>query len=256
MRRLRRRDRSLKRLKADLALTAPIPATGDPKAATPEDRRIIERAMPYTMTGAARLQSVIDAVRYCVRRGLSGAFVECGVWRGGSVLAMLLTLQDLARTDRDVYLYDTFEGMTEPTEHDVSRYHPPAFELWEKTGGRVWPNLFDPESFNEQVVRDTLRSAGYPGERVHFIRGAVEETIPAAAPDQLALLRLDTDWYESTRHELLHLYPRLVDGGVLIVDDYGHWEGARRAVDEYFAEHAQPLLLSRIDYAARIAVKH
>ena len=92
----------------------------------------MERAMPYTMTGGARLQSVIDAVRYCVRRGVPGAFAECGVWRGGSVLAMILTLQELGRDDRDVYLFDTFEGMTEPTEHDVSPYHPPAPELWDE----------------------------------------------------------------------------------------------------------------------------
>ena len=88
------------------------------------------------------------------------------------------------------------------------------------------------------------------------MQGPVEETLPKTAPDRLALLRLDTDWYESTRHELVHLYPRLVDGGVLIVDDYGHWEGCRRAVDEYFAAEADPVLLSRVDYTARIAIKH
>jgi hypothetical protein len=253
MRLMRRRNKGFE---ADLALTAPIPGTGDPEAATPEDRRILERAMPYTMTGGARLQSVIDAVRYCVGRGIPGAFAECGVWRGGSVLAMVLTLQELGRADRDVYLYDTFEGMTEPTEHDVSPYHPPARQLWEDSRGRVWPKLFEPDTVGEEAVRETLRSTGYPGERLYFVRGPVEETIPGAAPDQLALLRLDTDWYESTRHELVHLYPRLADGGVLIVDDYGHWEGARRAVDEYFGEHARPLLFGRIDYAARMAVKH
>ena len=84
----------------------------------------------------------------------------------------------------------------------------------------------------------------------------VEDTIPAAAPEALALLRLDTDWYESTRHELVHLYPRIATGGVLIIDDYGHWEGARRAVDEYFASAAPPVLLHRVDYTARMAVKH
>ena len=82
------------------------------------------------------------------------------------------------------------------------------------------------------------------------------KTIPGEAPDRLALLRLDTDWYESTRHELVHLYPRLEKGGVLIIDDYGHWEGARRAVDEYFAHNPPPLLLARVDYAGRIAIKH
>jgi hypothetical protein len=84
----------------------------------------------------------------------------------------------------------------------------------------------------------------------------VEETLPARAPGKIALLRLDTDWYESTRCEMEHLYPRLSPGGVLIVDDYGHWQGARDAVDEYLAAHEEALLLARVDYTARIAVKH
>ena len=224
----------------------------------PEDQAIVNRAIPYTMTSVRRLQALIDAVRYCVRRDVPGAFAECGVWRGGSVLAMLLTLQELGVDDRDFYLYDTFEGMTRPTEHDVSEHDPPALETWkdaERLQEQPWAAYFDPESFNEEAVRETLLSTGYPAERLHFVQGAVEETLPDRAPEGLALLRLDTDWYESTLHELRHLYPRLADGGVLIIDDYGHWEGARRAVDEYFASEAEPLLLSRIDYTGRIAVK-
>jgi hypothetical protein len=223
------------------------------------DRRIVERALPFTMTGALRLQALADAVRYCERRGVPGAFAECGVWRGGSVLAMILTLQELGVSNRDIYLYDTFEGMTAPTEHDISPIDPPALETWREAEGRrarAWSQLFDPETFNEEGVRKTLLSTGYPEDRLHLVPGPVEETLPQTAPEGLALLRLDTDWYESTRHELLHLYPRLADGGVLIIDDYGHWEGARRAVDEYFADHAPPLLMSRIDYTGRIAVKH
>jgi O-methyltransferase len=211
------------------------------------------------MTGVARLQAVVDAVRYCVARELRGGFAECGVWRGGSVLAMILTLQDLGRDDRDIHLYDTFEGMTEPTERDVSPIDPPALETWreaEARESRAWPELFDRERFNEGQVRETLLATGYPAKRLHLVKGPVEQTLPRHAPERLAMLRLDTDWYESTLHELRHLYPRLVDGGVLILDDYGHWEGARRAVDEYFDASGEPLLLNRIDYTGRIAVKH
>nr|AYC79427.1 hypothetical protein [uncultured bacterium] len=210
------------------------------------------------MTGPARLQSLVDAVRYCVRREIPGDFAECGVWRGGSVLAMILTLQELG-AERDIHLFDTFEGMTAPTEHDVSALDPPALETWEQArqeNGRAWNELFDPALFNEDGVRETLLSTGYPAERLHLVRGTVEETLPASAPATMALLRLDTDWYESTKHELEHLYPRLAEGGVLIIDDYGHWDGARRAVDEYFDAHGRPLLLNRIDYTGRIAVKH
>jgi O-methyltransferase len=233
-------------------------AAGDLAGLAPEDRRIVERALPYTMTGVPRLQALLDAVRYCVRREVPGAFAECGVWRGGSVLAMLLTLQELGVSDRDVYLYDTFEGMTRPTEHDMSEHDAPALETWTDAQQRnmtPWADYFDPEEVGETAVRETVLSTGYPAERMHLVRGPVEATLPGHAPDRLALLRLDTDWYESTAHELRHLYPRLSDGGVLIIDDYGHWEGARKAVDEYFAGEAAPLLLSRIDYTGRLAVK-
>jgi O-methyltransferase len=234
-------------------------ATADPPLVSDEDREIIARARPFTMTSDERLQALIDAVRYCEQRGVAGAFAECGVWRGGSVLTMILVLQGLGVDDRDIHLFDTFEGMTAPTEEDTSPLDPPALETWaeaQESGERAWSELFSHEVFDEAAVRELLVSTGYPSERLHFARGPVEQTLPEAAPERLALLRLDTDWYESTRHELEHLWPRLSDGGVLIVDDYGHWEGARRAVDEFFATSAAPVLLSRIDYTGRIAIKH
>lgn len=207
------------------------------------------------MTGVPRLTALIDAVRHCIRRDVPGDFAECGVWRGGSVLAMILTLQQLGAEDREVHLYDTFEGMTEPTEHDTSPFHPPALELWESSSGRPWKEFFDGRTNARSAVHETLLQTGYPAELIKLVEGPVERTLPGAAPERLALLRLDTDWYESTLHELRHLYPRLVPGGVLIIDDYGHWEGCRRAVDEYFSTEAAPLLLNRIDYTGRIAVK-
>ena len=243
---------ALRRLRARLDRRAALDAL------SPADRLIVERALPYTLTSVARLQALVDAVRYCVARELPGAFAECGVWRGGSVLAMLLTLQELGRPDRDVYLFDTFEGMTAPTERDVSALDPPALREWNEAlarGERPWQEYFDPALVNERAVADVLHATGYPAERLHLVRGPVETTLPAQAPDRLALLRLDTDWYASTRHELEQLYPRLVGEGVLIIDDYGHWEGAREAVDEYFAAHGPAPLLQRVDYTGRMAVK-
>jgi len=92
-------------------------------------------------------------------------------------------------------------------------------------------------------------------ERIHYVKGMVEDTVPEQAPEKIALLRLDTDWYESTRHELEHLFPRLSSGGILIIDDYGHWAGAKEATDEFIARHRLQLFLSRIDYTGRLAVK-
>jgi len=226
--------------------------------ADPRDRAIVERSLPYTMTGPARLLALAEAVGHLVARGVPGAFAECGVWRGGSVLAMALALAEAGETARDLWLYDTFEGMTAPTEADVSEHDPPALETWQAAqaqGTRAWPELFDDAQSTEAAVRSTVLSSGYPEDRVHLVAGPVEQTIPAATPGPLALLRLDTDWYESTRHELEHLYPLLSPGGVLIVDDYGHWQGARQAVDEYFAAHPPRPLLVPVDYTCRLAVR-
>jgi lipopolysaccharide biosynthesis glycosyltransferase len=228
--------------------------------ASPEHRRIVQRCLPFTMGSPERLLATIDATEYVIARGVPGAFAECGVWRGGSVLAMLLTLQATGVDDRDVYLFDTFTGMTAPTEEDTSAFHAPATEEWaaassSERGERAYGGLFSEDTFGQAQVRRLLHATGYPSERIHLVPGPVEETLPGAAPDDLALLRLDTDWYESTRHELEHLYPRLATGGVLIIDDYGHWEGARKAADEHLAQHPA-LLLSRSDYTGRMAVKH
>lgn len=222
------------------------------------DARIVAAVQPYTMTTPARVAALLRAVDYVERRGLAGAYVECGVWRGGSVLAMVLKLLDLGVTARHVYAFDTFEGMTEPTPADVSPYSGVALDEWRaarEAHRRPWAEMFDAASFNVDAVLDLLSGTGYPTDALHVEPGRVEQTIPGAAPDELALLRLDTDWYESTRHELVHLYPRLVTGGVLIIDDYGHWEGCRRAVDEYFGNSSAPVLLTPVDYTCRIGVK-
>lgn len=224
----------------------------------PHEEQVIAEVRMQTMISTERLLANMDAVEHVVRRGVPGAVVECGVWRGGSVLAMVRTLQRLGVDDRDVYLFDTFEGMTEPGEVDTSPFDPPARTTWEQApeGTTPWGWAFDPSIYGLEHVRDVVLGSGYPAERVHFVQGPVEETLPAQAPDAVAVLRLDTDWYASTRHELVHLYPRLSSGGVLIVDDVGHWDGARRAVEEYFSETAEPILLARTDYSGRLGVKH
>jgi hypothetical protein len=107
-----------------------------------------------------------------------------------------------------------------------------------------------------EEVKRNLYSTGYPKDKLHFIEGKVENTIPGFSPEEIALLRLDTDWYESTKHELVHLYPRLVQNGILIVDDYGHWKGSAKAVDEYIKEKNLCVYLNRIDYSGRLAVKN
>jgi len=206
---------------------------------------------PFTMTSPERVLALCEALRYVSRAGIAGAVVECGVWRGGSMMAAARTLLELGDI-RPLYLFDTFSGMPPPGAHDHDRDGVPAARLLAEADphtGAVWAR----SPLDE--VRRNLLGTGYPADRISFVPGRVEETLPAAAPESLALLRLDTDWYASTRHELEHLFPRLVPGGVLIIDDYGHWDGARRAVDEYLAHSGTRLLLARIDDTGRIAVK-
>ncbi len=213
------------------------------------DRAIVARVEPFTMTSLDRRASLIGAIDHIVRHRIAGDIVECGVWRGGSMMAAALALKDRGQAQRHLWLYDTFEGMSAPTEADRSHDGVGAQQQLDNTtrGEGVWC------AASLQDVQANLASTGYPAAQLHYQRGKVEDTIPATLPGRIALLRLDTDWYESTRHELQHLYPLLAPGGVLIIDDYGHWQGARRAVDEYFA--GTPVFLHRVDYTARLLIK-
>ena len=211
----------------------------------------IEFVQPYTATSPERINALCQAVRYITSNAIPGVIVECGVWRGGSMMAAARTLIEMGDTSRELYLFDTFAGLVAPGPFDLAPDGTPAAKRFAKEAREDGSGSRWCEAPLEEV-QAAVALTGYPPERTHFIVGRVEETIPERAPEQIALLRLDTDWYESTRHELLHLYPRVSSGGVLIVDDYGVWQGCRRAVDEYFAE--RPPLLNRIDDSGRIAL--
>jgi len=210
---------------------------------------IWSRVEPFTMTSRSRVDVMCLATDYVIRRQLAGAIVECGVWRGGTMMATALTLARLGVTDRPLWLYDTFEGMTTPTEHDRDQAGVGAAEQL-AGGNRTTSPVWAYASIGE--VEANLRSTGY--DAFHLVQGDVLQTIPGRTPDQIALLRLDTDWYESTRHELDCLFDRLVPGGVLIVDDYGHWQGSRKAVDEFLHERELDLLVLPVDYTGVVAV--
>jgi O-methyltransferase len=235
-------DRTQARLERTQAALekAKRPAKPDvPRHLDDEAKEIVRAVRDRTMTGTQKVFALIEATRYVLDTGVPGAIVECGVWRGGSMQAVALALLRRGVSDRDLHLYDTFEGMSEPTEEDRAPNGTPAAELLAtrpKTA-RLWAvaDLDD--------VRAGMAETGYPAERIHYHVGRVEDTIPAEAPEQIAVLRLDTDWYESTRHELEHLFDRVPSGGVVIVDDYGTWKGARRAVDEFLERTDTRLLL-------------
>jgi hypothetical protein len=211
-----------------------------------ETPAIYDSVRNYTMTSQERVDAVIKAVKYIETYSIDGALVECGVWKGGSIMAMALTLKYLGNMERDIYLYDTFSGMNSPTENDVM--YDGTFASWKFYKTRISNDSSTWCSIPMETVKSNILDTGYPEARIHFIKGTVENTIPGIIPDKIALLRLDTDWYESTKHELTHLYPLLSPKGVIIIDDYGHWQGAKKAVDEYIRDNNLCLLLNRIDY--------
>jgi O-methyltransferase len=215
---------------------------------------LYERCRKDTMTSVERMYALWSALRYIMQNRYPGDIVECGVWRGGSMMLAALTLAAAGDTGRRLWLYDTFVGMPPPSDADV-----------QAMSGRLGRDVLaeaprtDDDPFwaiaPRPLVEANLIGTGYPPDRLVIVEGLVEETLPERMPKEIALLRLDTDWYASTRHELKHLWPRLVSGGVLIVDDYGYWQGARRAVDEYFAAETNAPLFARVDYTGRVAVK-
>ena len=226
---------------------------GYPKNFSEEDISLIKSIRPFTMTGPERIFSLIESVRYVISNDIPGSIVECGVWRGGSMMAVAYTLLKLNRQDRDLYLYDTFEGMSNPTSVDISSVGNDAKKMFEETkidaNSSRWCNV----SLDE--VKKAVYRTGYHVQKIHFVKGKVENSLPKNVPRNISILRLDTDWYESTRHELIHLFPLLSHGGVIIIDDYGFWKGQRKAVDEYFIQNKIKILLNRIDNAARIGIK-
>ena len=214
---------------------------------------ICDVVKPYTMTSPERVNALIDAVHYVAANNIAGAMVECGVWKGGSAMAMMLTLKKFGDESRDFYLYDTYAGMSAPSDADISFQGDHAYEEFSKL--KISEDISGWCLSPLEEVKQNAFSTGYNKDKIHFIKGKVEDTIPENIPQSISILRLDTDFYESTKHELIHLFPLLQPSGVLIIDDYGHWEGSRKAVDEYISENNIRILLNRIDYTGRIGIK-
>ena len=215
--------------------------------------RICNAVRNFSMTSPERVNALVEAVQYVVNSRVEGSLVECGVWKGGSSMAMIFALQSLDCVDREIWLYDTFEGMPAPSELDLSVNGENASDIF--SGLRLSDDSSDWCRAPLSEVTTNVLQTGYPSDLLYFVKGKVEDTIPKHLPQKISLLRLDTDWYESTHHELMHLFPRLQPGGVLLIDDYGHWKGARRAVDQYLQDNAVKMLLNRVDYTARLGIK-
>lgn len=210
---------------------------------------------PYTMTSVERMYALYCSVNYILSKDIDGDFVECGVWRGGSSMLIAKMLFNRNINNRKIYLYDTFEGMSEPTNLDITIDNDDAKVMLKRNVNNREESVWCLADLTD--VKRNLKSTEFPESNLVYIKGKVEDTLPTKIPNgKISLLRLDTDWYESTKHELNILFPMLTENGVLIVDDYGYWKGCRQAVDEYFETNNFPVLMNRIDSTGRIILKN
>lgn len=197
--------------------------------ASPGEFRLMMTVREYTMVGFPRLRTLYRLARRCIRDGIAGSFVECGTCNGGSgaILAHVA-----AKDHRPVWLFDSFEGLPDPVSLDGE-----SAAGWK---GRCLGQ--------EDLVREILGKVGADMPNVHIVKGWFENTLGPSATGSIAVLHLDGDWYESTRQILDALYDRIVPEGFLVVDDYGHWPGCRRAVDDFFAGRQEQPRIIRSDY--------
>jgi len=193
----------------------------------------IKKVLPYTMVGRNGLIATHNAVLNVEEQDTDGCIVECGVARGGSVALMLLTTnykRQWRQAQRDAWLFDSFEGLPEPTEADGVLRKPQGKDKssWDLAKGYCLGT--------QEEVEDLLfRQFGFSRDKVHLVKGWFQDTLPEYRDKvgDIAVLRIDADWYESTKCCLENLYDNVVDGGYVILDDYA-LVGCRKAVDEFF----------------------
>ena len=223
-----------------------------------EDEERIKAAVAivheYTHVSFEALATLWQQVRFVDKYRIPGALVECGVWRGGAVGLMALAHMSSAPPARHLHLFDSFQGLPEPrAEFDGAIGRRLAGE---SVNGVLQPidQVAAPLADSEQLLSDRIR---YPERLTHYHVGWFQDTLPRDKDSigEIALLRIDGDWYESTKVCLEHLYSKVVSNGVVIIDDYGHFEGCRRAVDEFIASQPVPIMLHHIDYTARYWIK-
>jgi hypothetical protein len=196
-----------------------------------------ETTKPYTLLSADRVINNIHSINEVIHKNIPGDIVEIGVWKGGSVMSMLMALNNNGER-RHVHLYDTFEGMTPPTEYDILTNHNVHYDVVIETEPRHKCKV------ELESVKQNVSSVRYPPYYIHYHVGDIMKT--TEYPLAIALLRLDTDFYDSTKFELEHFYPLVSSGGIIIIDDYGFWKGSRKATDEFLIDKPN-IVLNKID---------
>jgi hypothetical protein len=207
-----------------------------------------------TMTSRERLFATLMSCKYVCESGIEGDFVECGVWRGGNSIIAAGVFDMYRDQNRKVYLYDTFSGFDGIAcgKEDYVLHTGLKDDLSSKKFLRLYGKNAD---INQSCVKQNFEKAGLLSENIVFVKGNVMETLDHDIPNKIAVLRLDTDWYESTQKEMRILYPRISANGIFMSDDYGHCAGHKQAIDEYFSKNRNRPFMQYIDYAGRLAIK-
>ena len=218
------------------------------------DKKLINLAQKYSMTPQIRIFNLLQSLRYLKNKKIDGDYVECGVWKGGNIILFKKFIEDEdENSKRKIFAFDTYGGMTEPdkNDYDISNNIPANILL--KDDKNKQTNLWG--ICNLENVKKNIQSCVNNIENIKFIEGPVETTLNTASnlPDKISLLRLDTDWYSSTKKELDVLYDRVTSGGIIIIDDYGHWGGSKKAVDDFFLN--KYVWMHYVDYACRLIIK-
>ena len=184
----------------------------------------------YTMIGSRRARALRRMARACEQDNVPGAFVDCGCFNGGSSVMM-----SSSAPSREVWAFDSFQGLPEAGPRDPDSAHDLAGEL----------------VASERKVREAFSRFAFP-ERLHVVKGWFAETFPEVAPaiKQVAILHADGDWYESVRLTLETFEPKVSPGGFVVIDDYGFWEGAKEATHEYRASRGIDASLVEVDQTA------
>lgn len=212
----------------------------------PRIKQILDAVLPYSMVHETGVVFTMAAVVYAIKNNLRGVFLECGTWRGGCAVAMLLVQRELyGEVKRPVYMLDSFEGL-------------PAVELRDGPLAAKWQAGADKEKFfnnckaAQEDLESLLRQHRLHGGEYRLVRGWFADTIPALSSELsalgIAVLRLDGDWYTSTQVALEYLCPITSEGGVVIVDDYYAWDGCARAVHDYISVRDLPYRIKSLPY--------
>ena len=218
-----------------------------------EELKIIKSITNYSMSTPANHWAIIQSIKHLKKNNIQGDLVECGVWRGGNLILFKKILEKI-KMEKKIYSYDTFEGMPYPGENDFDLKDIKADIIFNKYKKKEMKWCY---SSLDEVKNNIKKNNINLDDDFIFVKGKVEDTLKVEKnlPQKIALLRLDTDFYESTKIELEILFPKLERGGILIVDDYGHWKGSKKAVDEYFDLKNNFKWFHRIDYASRLYIK-